>query len=143
MTEETIGRPTVMTAETIAKLEDGFIKGLGDVEACLYADIGVRTLYDFCEAHPDFSHRKEQLKDSVKMRARLNVAEGIQKGDKLLSQWYLERRDADFKPKSATDLTTKGDKISSLSQVPTNELENIAAGGEAGTGKEGTSAPKP
>ena len=131
-----------MTPEIISKLEEGFIKGLSDSEACLYADIGTSTLYEFCKENPEFAERKEHLKDRVKMRAKLNITEGIDKGDKILSTWYLERRDKDFKPKSEADLTTKGDKIGLLSQVPTNELEDIAAGSKTGTSQEGASTPK-
>lgn len=89
------GRPTVMTEEVIRKLEDGFLKGMTDREACLYADISSSTFYKFCQENPDFSERKEELRDNVKMRARINVAEAIVGGDKPLSQWYLERKAKD------------------------------------------------
>ena len=34
-----VGRPTVMTAETIEKLEQGFLMGFSDREASLYVGI--------------------------------------------------------------------------------------------------------
>lgn len=37
--------------------------GLSDRECCLYADIGESTLYDYCKENPDFSERKEALKE--------------------------------------------------------------------------------
>lgn len=92
---ETVGRPTIMTPETISKLEEAFIKGLNDQEACLYAGIGKSTLYNYCQENPTFMERKEQLKNHLKMRAKLNIEEEIVKGDKPLSQWYLERRAKD------------------------------------------------
>lgn len=94
-----VGRPTVMTPETIQKLEDGFLKGLSDRESSLYAGIVPQTLYNYCKDNPEFLERKEELKENVKMRAKLNIQEAIDAKDKQLSQWYLERRDADFKPK--------------------------------------------
>jgi hypothetical protein len=100
------GRPTVMTPETIKRLEDGFIAGLSDREASLYADTAPSTLYAYCEENPDFSERKELLKERIKMRAKFNISEAIEAKDKTLSQWLLERRDPDFKPKNETD--TKG-----------------------------------
>lgn len=106
-----IGRPTAMDEETIRKLEDGFLKGFTDREACLYANIAPSTLYKYCEEYPDFSERKELLKEQVKMRAKENIAKAITEGDKSLSQWYTERRDPDFNPKQQIDHTTKGEKL--------------------------------
>ena len=98
-----IGRPTVMTPETIAKLEQGFMAGLSDREASLYADIAPSTLYAYCAENPDFSERKELLKEQPKMRAKFNVTEAISGKNPDVSKWYLERRDKDFKPKQETD----------------------------------------
>ena len=97
----------VITEEVIKKLEDGFLKGFNDREACLYSDIAPSTLYEYCNANLDFSERKEELKENVKMRAKMNIAKEIEEGDKVLSQWYLERRDKDFNPKSAIEHSGK------------------------------------
>ena len=86
------GRPTVMTPETIQKLEYGFSCGLSDREACLYANIVPATLYNYCEAHPEFLERKELLKEQVKMQAKMNLANSIKSGDEKASEWYLERK---------------------------------------------------
>lgn len=86
------GRPSVMTAETIVKLEGAFLNGASDIEASFIAGIGVRTLYDYCQDNEEFSHRKEALKDMVKYKARQNIVAAINEGDKTLSQWYLERK---------------------------------------------------
>lgn len=101
-----LGRPTVMTPETIGKLEEGFLMGFSDRQASLYANINPDTLYAYCKNNPDFSERKELLKEDIKLRAKKNIHEAIIAKDKSLSQWYLERREADFKPKSESD--TKG-----------------------------------
>lgn len=106
-----------MTEETIKKLEDGFIQGLSDREASLYANITPQTLYNYCKEYPDFLERKELLKESVKLRAKQNVAGGINKGDKPLSQWYLERRDKEFSDKKQVDVTTQGEKISIVPEI--------------------------
>jgi hypothetical protein len=101
-----IGRPTVMTAETIAKLEQAFVAGATDSQACFIAGIGDRTLYDYCEVNPDFAQRKETLKSMVKYKARANVTKAILEGDIETSQWFLEKRDAEFKPKSKVEVDT-------------------------------------
>lgn len=90
-----IGRPSVMTEEVIVKLEEAFMKGLTDKEACLYSEIAPSTLYKYCQENPYFAERKEILKDNVRMQAKLNVAGAINEGDKPLSQWYLERKAKD------------------------------------------------
>lgn len=112
------GRPTVMTPENIAKLEEGFLHGLSDRESCLYAGLAPSTLYAFCVENPDFSERKELLKEQIKMRAKLNISSGIAGGDKPLSQWYLERRDKDFKAKS--DITSDNKPIPILGVQESN-----------------------
>ena len=89
------GRPTVMTQEVIAKLEYGFMKGLTDLECCLYADISKDALYDYCNKYPEFSDRKEELKKNPSVKAKLNVTEAIEQGDVDLSKWYLERKNKD------------------------------------------------
>lgn len=76
-TKKKCGRPPVMTKETIAKLEYAFSMGLPDEQACLYAEIDPATLYRYQERNPDFCDRKVILKQSITMRARLNVAKEI------------------------------------------------------------------
>ncbi len=119
----TAGRPTVMTTDIIAKLEEAFLHGASDKEACSFVGIGNTTLYDYCQANPEFSERKEALKDMIKYRARVNISEAITKGDKTLSQWYLERKVKDeFSQKTETDLTSKGESIT----IPQSEALAIA-----------------
>ncbi|WP_235480712.1 hypothetical protein [Streptococcus suis] len=60
------GRPTKMTQGTVKKLEEAFLRGLSDEEACLYANISKPTLYDYCKKNPQFSDRKELLKQRLK-----------------------------------------------------------------------------
>lgn len=80
-----------MTDEVIRKLEEGFIKGFSDRQACLFADIAPSTLYKFCQEHPEFSERKELLKEQLKLRAKMNIAAALNEGNLSLSQWYAER----------------------------------------------------
>ena len=84
------GRPTVMTAEVIGKLEEGFALGCTDLEACFYADIGKDALYDYCKKHSEFSERKELLKQRPVLLARQSVINGL-KDDPKLALAYLER----------------------------------------------------
>lgn len=83
-----------MTPETISKLEQAFLLGCGDVEACLYADISKTTLYNYQLENPEFVDRKEQLKENPILIARTTVVREIaEKGDLALK--FLERRKKD------------------------------------------------
>jgi hypothetical protein len=116
------GRPPIMTPELVKKLEECFSNSLTDEEACLIADISKPTLYAYCEAHPEFSDRKELLKKRPSIKAKLNRVNAINKGDQFASAWWLERKSRDeFSTKSFTE--TKAVTFHSLKNVPTSELE--------------------
>lgn len=86
------GRPPVMTPEVVGKLELGFSKGLNKTECCRFAGISRDSLYEYLKTHPEFSDRIEELQSHPAMRAKINIADRIEKGDIDLSQWYLERK---------------------------------------------------
>lgn len=101
---EEVGRPTVMTEEVLQKLEFAFMRGLTDLEACLYANIGTTTLYNYCNENPEFRERKEELKQHPTAKARLNVTEAIENGNEEMSKWWLERKAKDeFSTKQTVD----------------------------------------
>lgn len=86
-----VGRPTVMTPETISKLEEVFALGGSDLEACFYAGISKDSLYRYQSDNPEFSERKEALKEQPILKARRSVLNGID-GDPELALKFLERR---------------------------------------------------
>ncbi len=99
-----IGRPTVMTPETIAKLEQVFALGGTDLEAIFYAGISKDALYDYQNKHPDFTERKEALKQTPVLKARQTIVKGLDQDDN--ARWFLERKlKAEFA--SRTELTGK------------------------------------
>ncbi len=107
MAENEAGRPTVMTKEVIAKLEEAFLLGCTDMEACLVANINKATLYRYQEDHPEFVERKETLKKTPTLLARRTVVTDIATNSDLAMK-YLERKEKDeFSSKSEinTNLT--------------------------------------
>lgn len=88
-----IGRPTIMTPETISKLEEVFSIGGSDNEACFYAGIGKSTLYNYQQEHPEFVERKEALKERPILKARQTVVKSLDDADMALK--YLERKKKD------------------------------------------------
>ena len=104
------GRPTKMTEEVIGKLESAFLLGCTDREACLFADIHPDTLYAYCVKHPEFSDRKELLKEDPIFKARQSVIDNM-KEDGNLALKYLERKKKDeFSVKQELEHSTPTDK---------------------------------
>lgn len=91
-TERPVGRPTVMTDETLSKLEEAFLNGASDKEACFIANISTQSLYDYQKLNPEYAERKEGLKDMPKYQAKKNIVEAIKDKNLTTSQWYAERK---------------------------------------------------
>lgn len=90
-----VGRPTVMTPDAIAKLEQAFSLGASDTEACFYAGVSPDSLYAYQKKHPEYAERKAALKDKLILKARTVIAKSMEDGDKQTAQWYLERKKKD------------------------------------------------
>lgn len=102
-----MARPTVMTAEVIAKLEEAFAWGCTDIEACLNADIAPATLYQYQEKNPKFTERKAALKETPILLARKSVVTKLGK-DSDLALKYLDRKKKDeFSTKTESDIRVK------------------------------------
>lgn len=91
------GRPLKMTARIIEKLEEAFARGSSDSEACILAEIGERTLYDYCKQHTSFRTKKELLKQTPSIRAKNNIVKALEEGNLKLSMWWLEHKSNEFK----------------------------------------------
>ena len=72
-----VGRPTKMTPETIAKLEEVFAVGGSDREAIFYADISESLFYEYQKNHPEFMERKNILKEEPILKARREIIKGL------------------------------------------------------------------
>lgn len=103
-----VGRPTNFTHEVLQKLEDAFSWGCTDSEACCYANISVRSLYDYCAANEAFSHRKEQLKDMPTMRARRIIDASLKDNDLNTANRVIDRKEGQ---KIKQDITSGGKQI--------------------------------
>ena len=102
-----MARPTVMTQVVLRKLEEAFINGCSDEEACILAEIGTSTLSDYCKKNESFRRKKELLKNTPTLTARMEVVKAL-RGNPELALKYLERKKKDeFSPR--TDLKHQGD----------------------------------
>jgi hypothetical protein len=101
-----MGRPTVVTPEVLAKLEQAFGMGCSDKEACLYADISMDALYNHQNRNPHFTEWKALLKEKPVLKARSVVVNSL--SDPETSKWYLERKTkGEFNSRQALELTGK------------------------------------
>lgn len=93
-----MARPTVMTKEVLDKLRQAFLIGATNDEACGYADISVKTLYNYIEKQPEFLQQIEQWKNEPILKAKTTVVKNLD--DTKNAQWYLERKaKAEFAPR--------------------------------------------
>ena len=100
------GRPSSITPEVLAKLEQAFAMGCSDREAVLYADICMDALYRYQKERPEFAERKALLKEKPVLKARSVVVNSL--SDPETSKWYLERKTkGEFNARAALELTGK------------------------------------
>ena len=119
------GRHTVMTPEIINKLEQAFAIDSTDEEACIFAGIGMSTLYDYQNRNPEFTERKRLLKEKLVLKARTNIANKINKGDVDLSKWYIERKKKkEFSTQVVNELTF------TMTDEEVNEVEKLLFGAD-------------
>lgn len=97
-------RPTVMTPEVVAKLEEAFAWGCTDIEACLWADIAQKTLYLYQEKHPEFIQRKEALKETPVLSSRATVSRAVKKDPKIAMEYLSKKKNKEFSTKSESDV---------------------------------------
>ena len=85
MANNNAGRPTVMTKETLQKLEAAWNIGATDKIACASAGIAESTLYNYIVEHPEYMEVKEHCKSQIAIQALNNTAQAMQgknwKGD--------------------------------------------------------------
>lgn len=73
------GRPTVITDKVLSELKMGFSMDCTDKEACIFAGISEKTLYNYQKINPDFLQEKELWKADIILKARIAVAERLEK----------------------------------------------------------------
>ena len=75
----------------LQKLEEAFMLGGTDQEACIYADVSPSALYEYQKKNPEFLERKAALKNMPSLRAKKTIVDRLEK-DTALAQWWLVRR---------------------------------------------------
>lgn len=82
------GRPTVITKIVLSELKTAFSMDCTDKEACDFAGISEKTLYNLQKRDPEFLQQKQGWKTKIIFEARKAVYEAVQK-DAHLALKYL------------------------------------------------------
>lgn len=131
------GRPTVMTKQTLLKLEAAFKFGCTDREACIYAEIATSTFYLWLKTHEYFSERKEELKEAPIVASRAVVFDAILKKGSVADAWAMLRakRKEEFSELKKTQVEFKNpltaDDMEAIARGEVNEIVAPDADDEA------------
>lgn len=87
------GRKTVVDDEVLLKLEQAFLMGCDDEEACQFSNISPSTLYKYQRENPEFSQEKDLWKLNPILKATATVYKSL--GQPEMARWFLERRKKD------------------------------------------------
>lgn len=113
------GRPTVITPEVIAKLEQAFAIDCTVEEACSYADISRDAFYDYLKKVPAFSDRIAELRQRPVLKARQTIVNKISESYQNAMDYMKRKRRGEFG--DSTDITTAGEKIVFMPQEILNK----------------------
>lgn len=89
------GRPTIVTPEVVAKLENAFAQGFTDTDACILAEISRDCLYDYIKRVPSFATKRDALRRRPLLSSVLLINKAIKEGDVATAKWYAERKAKD------------------------------------------------
>jgi hypothetical protein len=75
------GRPTLYTPETVDRLLAGLADGLNKEQACKAAGIGVSTLRDWMERHPELEPQLAEAREQARQKALSGIKAAGEGGD--------------------------------------------------------------
>lgn len=75
----------------LQKLEEAFMVGSTDAEACVYAGISTSALYEYQKDNEPFLERKKALKNLPTLRAKKAIVDRLSK-DVDLAKWWLVKK---------------------------------------------------
>lgn len=119
-----IGRPTKITKECVAKLEQAYKIGANDTEACLHAGIDRSTLFRYEKENEEFRNKKAEWKRQPILKAKFSVYKGLD--DPKLALDFLKLRDDDFSPKVKQEVKNITPQIVVATQGDADLLKRIA-----------------
>jgi len=79
--EPNVGRPTLYNEKTMARLCEALADGLPIKSACVKAGIGVSTLQDWRDRHPEVEVGIEKARDRFREKALSTIRSAVDAGD--------------------------------------------------------------
>lgn len=131
----TAGRPPADEKYILQKLREAFLMGCTDEEACLWANISPRWLYNFQKENPEYLQEKEVLKQHPKMLARRNIYGALNLGYVDNSEWYLEHKANDEFSKRVKQDVTNPDAVDEILDKMESRTKKTDYGELANTAK--------
>jgi hypothetical protein len=112
-----------MTPLVIARLDDAFLQGHTDLEACLIAGISSATFYRYIERNPEYAERKEFLKNNPIIKARQTINRAIETNPEIAFKFLERKKKDEFGLKTEVDVTSAGGRIVSFNYLPPVPME--------------------
>lgn len=109
MSNNKVGRPTVMTDIILAKLEEAFAIDCTAEEACSFADISRDAFYDYLKKNPKFSDRIADLRNRPVLKARKTVVDKISENYSNAMDYLKRKKKLEFGDN--VDVTSGGEKL--------------------------------
>ena len=105
--KERAGRPTVMTPDVVAKLEQAFAIDATVEEACSYANISRDAFYDYLKKNTIFSDRIEDLRQLPVLAARERAVKGVKENYGNAMDYLSRKRKSEFSQKQEIEHSGK------------------------------------
>lgn len=102
-----VGRPTVMTPEVLAKLEQAFAIDASVEEALSYAECKPDAYYDYLKKNPTFSDRIADLRQRPILAARQRVVKGVTENYQNAMDYLKRKRVEEFGDRVRSEHTGK------------------------------------
>lgn len=90
-TSNPVGRPTKLTPEVRAKIEEAAALDCSVEEIAYYADISRESFYRWLKEDPEFSDRIDKLRQRPVLKARTEIVKGLD-NDKHFAMTYLTKK---------------------------------------------------
>jgi len=87
-------RELAMSGDKLANFKQGITRGLTITESLAFAGVSYREWRTYKKHNPDILEDIEVLKNMPSIKAKFNLVEELNKNNVQVSQWWLERKNA-------------------------------------------------
>jgi hypothetical protein len=100
--KQKVGRPSVITAEAVQKLEAALATGFGVNAACYFSGVSRSVFYQRKAEDKEFSDKMRLAEEWSTYKARLTILKAIDNGDVAAAKfWLTHKARTEFAPPKA------------------------------------------